>query len=204
MQAKVTFKMANRSEYTFTVEGNTQTDFYDVAKCLLDDKLAFLADECQNSAIGELPSNGWDIVESWQTILEEKGIPGKDKADGIATRSPLQKLRFDLIPIAPLTEVVKVFTFGAYLYGDRNWEEGFSWSRCIGSIWRHFTKWLLGEDLDDESKLHHLAHVIANCLFLLQYTFTGKGIDDRQKASVEFIIQRFQPVNVTIPEKKGN
>lgn len=200
MQAKVTFRMANRNEYTFTVEGSTQTDFYDVAKRLLDDKLVFLADTMPS---GVPPSEFFEI-ESWHTTLEEKGMPGKDKADGIATRSPLQKLRFDLIPVAPLTEVAKVFTFGAYLYGDRNWEEGFSWSRCIGSIWRHFTKWLLGEDLDDESKLHHLAHVIANCLFLLQYTFTGKGIDDRQKASAEFVIQRFQPIDVTIPEEKGN
>lgn len=200
MRAKVIFRMKDRSEHTITVEGDMQQDFYDAAKVKLDELLAKRADESVQDGIAQ--AAGWAEIESWRTIPEAGG-PGRDKKDGIATRSPLQKVRFDLLPIAPLVEVAKVFTFGAYNYGDRNWEEGFSWSRCIGSIWRHFTKWLLGEDRDDESGLHHLAHVIANCLFLMQYAITGRGTDDRQKASAEFTHELFQPINADITKKKG-
>jgi hypothetical protein len=199
MRAKVIFKMKDRSEHTINIEGDEQHEFYEAAKAKLDDLLAKKADEAVQGGVA-LPT-GWTDIETWQTVVEDSSS-GRDKKDGIAIRSPLQKVRFDLLPIAPLVEVAKVFTFGAYNYGDRNWEEGFSWSRCIGSIWRHFTKWLLGEDRDDESGLHHLAHVIANCLFLMQYTITGRGTDDRQKASAKFTHELFQPVNAEI-KKKG-
>ena len=198
MKAEVLFRMRDRAEYVFIVEGGSQHNFYDVAKRLLDEKLAMLADVVPGTAPIEFFQ-----VESWRTFPEEEDTPGKDKTDGVAVRSPLQKLRFDLIPFAALTEVVKVFTFGAYHYGDRNWEEGFSWSRCIGSIWRHFGQWCLGEDRDSESHLHHLAHVVANCLFLIQYSFTGKGVDDRQKASPEAIVQLFQPVDAIVSKEKS-
>lgn len=196
MRVKVLFRMKDRSEYEFVVEGDGQSEFYDLAIIKLREKLTNVLD-----TIRPLPEIR-NLIESWRTIVESETMPGKDKADGVAVRSPLQKIRFDLLPVAPLTEVAKVFTFGAYQYGDRNWEEGFSWSRCIGSVWRHFMKWCLGEDLDDESGLHHLAHVIANCLFLLQYTIANKGKDDRQKAAPEFVTMLFQPINAEMTKKK--
>jgi len=199
MQVKVLFRMKDRSEYTFTVEGDKQTEFYDLAIIKLYVRLGVLA---AAQSLGHSLHVGWNIIESWRTIPEIKDMPGKNKTDGIADRSPLQKIRFDLLPIAPLTEVAKVLTFGAYHYGDRNWEEGFSWSRCIGSVWRHFMKWCMGEDFDDESGLHHLAHAVANCFFLMQYAITNKGADDRQKATPEFVKMLFQPINADITKRK--
>jgi len=182
--------MQDRSEYEFDVEGDNQQDWYAIGLEKLENELAI---------INGPPSTY--LIETWRTI-PEVDEPGKDKTDGIATRSSLQKVRFDLIPIAPLVEVAKVFSFGAYHYGDRNWEAGFSWSRCIGSVWRHFTKWLLGEELDDESGLNHLAHVIVNVLFLMQYTFTKKGVDDRQKMDSTFITKLFTSINANTTLRK--
>jgi len=201
MKAKVLFRMKDRSEYTFTVEGDEQNEIFKIAREQLNYKLNSIA--C--TVIETNRSTGWNLIESWQTTrLDVTDTPAEDKTDGIAARSPLQKIRFDLLPIAPIVEVAKVFTFGAWQYGDRNWEAGFSWSRCIGAAWRHFTKWLLGEEYDDESGLHHLAHAIANLLFLLQYVITGKGVDDRQKASPAFIAQLFEPINIDTVQKESN
>lgn len=191
MRCKILFRLSDRSEHEFVVEGDNQSDWYVEGRTRLVAKLG-----------GNMPGCSMPTIESWQTF-PESGAPGVDKADGVAARSPLQKIRFDLLPIIPLVEVAKVFTFGAATYGDRNWEAGFSWSRCIGSIWRHLTKWIMGENHDDESGLNHLAHVIANCMFLLQYTYTKSGTDDRPvEMSDEFIAKLFKPVAIKTQQKE--
>ena len=124
-----------------------------------------------------------------------------DKQDGVATRSPLAKIRLDLLPVGPLVEVGRVFTFGAGHYGDRNWEYGFAWSRCYGAIVRHLWKWFLGEDCDDESGCNHLAHAVANALFLLEYSRTHTEFDDRPKSSEQTIHSLFKSI-VTEHDKK--
>jgi len=194
MKAKIKFLMGNRDEYIFNVEADTQAEIYKKGVTKLN---KVLQREYGNR---KQPSNRFHEIDSFH-IFPKDDVPG-DKADNIAVRSPLQKLRFDLLPFGPLTEVVKVLTFGAYNYGDRNWEAGFSWSRCIGSTFRHFIKWCLGEDKDDESGLNHLAHTIANLLFLLQYTITNKGVDDRQKMPLDKITDLFYPINAEIIKRK--
>lgn len=107
-----------------------------------------------------------------------------------------QKLRFDLLPAVPLAQVAQVFTHGAVKYGDRNWEKGLAYSRCVAAIFRHLFKWLMREDTDNESGLPHLAHIIANCLFLMQYQLSGNGTDDRSAGcSSEFVKQLFTPIS---------
>ncbi len=200
MQAKVVFRMKDRSEHGFVVDGDNQYEIRGLAMDQLEEKLAMISIPVDDAGA---VFSGWNVIETWRVILEASGTPAVDKTDGIAVRSPLQKVRFDLLPVAPLVEVAKVFAFGAYRYGDRNWEEGFSWSRCIGAALRHFYKWCLGENNDDESGLHHLAHTIVNCMFLLQYTITNKGTDDRQKASPDFIAAIFKPINANIEEEES-
>ena len=175
MKAKIIFLMVDRSERTFDVEGTNQGEFYDAGVAQLGESTV--------------------LIENWRTEVEN-GEPGQDKSDGVAARSPLQKVRFDLLPVAPLVQVARVFTFGAYHYGDRNWEAGFSWSRCLGAIWRHLTKWCLGQDNDEESGINHLAHVVANCLFLLEYAMTGKGTDDRKKTPAKTVTKLFTPLSI--------
>ena len=89
------------------------------------------------------------------------------------------KPRFDLLPTYAMKQVVDVFTNGAKKYGDKNWEKGMEWSKCIASIKRHLAKFELGHDLDEETNLPHLAHIVANCLFLLEYYKLCPMKDDR-------------------------
>ncbi len=89
------------------------------------------------------------------------------------------KLRWDLLPYQAVREIVRVFTFGCNKYGDRNWEAGFNYGRVFAALQRHLAAWWSGEDCDEESGIHHLAHAGCNVLFLLFFVLTGRGEDDR-------------------------
>src|ERR1019366_102034 len=91
------------------------------------------------------------------------------KDDGADGKSP-RKLRYDLIDPQALREVARVVSFGAARYGDNNWRElEKAETRYAAALMRHFEAWRLGEKLDKDSGIHHLAHCATNCLFLLWF-----------------------------------
>ena len=92
-----------------------------------------------------------------------------------------EKVRYDLVPVEPFLETVKVLTFGSIKYGDRNWELGMEWMRLAGSISRHLEAWKAGETYDPESGLHHMAHICCDAMFLNEYTRTHPEFDNRVK-----------------------
>lgn len=79
------------------------------------------------------------------------------------------KTRFDLVPATSLEEVAKVFTYGSQKYGDLNWTKGLAWMSVIASCERHIHAFKMGEDIDSESGIKHLAHASANLMMLLAY-----------------------------------
>jgi hypothetical protein len=89
------------------------------------------------------------------------------------------KLRMDLIPADSLRDLAEVYTFGAEKYEDEGWRKGISWKRIYGAVLRHLTAWFLGEDLDQESGLPHLAHACWGLMTLLNYSRNHKQLDDR-------------------------
>lgn len=76
------------------------------------------------------------------------------------------KLRWDLLPIDCVEDVVKILTFGANKYAPNNWQQVES-DRYYAALMRHLSTWRQGEDMDSESGLPHLAHAMCNVLFLL-------------------------------------
>lgn len=91
------------------------------------------------------------------------------------------KIRMDLLPVEALQALGRVLSMGASKYGDRNWEEGIKYGRVYGALLRHLFAWWRGENLDPESGLNHLDHVLANAAFLRTYEDRGMGCiyDDR-------------------------
>lgn len=77
------------------------------------------------------------------------------------------KLRWDLLPIREVEQVVEILTIGARKYEDNNWQNVRPISRYIGAAFRHFTAWIKGDKLDGETGCNHLAHAICCLLFLL-------------------------------------
>src|SRR5688572_10990958 len=61
------------------------------------------------------------------------------------------KLGIDQIPMEVLAEVGLVYTYGEGKYGRDNWLSGTDWSEFAGSLLRHYTKFMLGEDIDPET-----------------------------------------------------
>lgn len=89
------------------------------------------------------------------------------------------KLRFDLIPADAMEELAKVYTVGCMKYGERAWEKGMKWGRCVAALERHMNAWKRGEDLDPVDGTHHLAAAAWNALALLAYSMRGVGEDNR-------------------------
>ena len=89
------------------------------------------------------------------------------------------KSRVDLAPSDAMLHVGEVLANGAEKYGDRNWESGMAYSKVVASLERHLAKWKAGEDLDDESGMHHIDHVMCNALFLSRYVRAFPEKDDR-------------------------
>lgn len=104
------------------------------------------------------------------------------------TSSPTEGVRKDdgkpqmalLCPIA-LEACAAVLTFGAKKYAAHNWQKGMAWSRVLNSLLRHTFKFMAGEDVDPESGLPHVDHILCNALFLSNYYRKQKNYDDRYK-----------------------
>lgn len=97
------------------------------------------------------------------------------------TKADAGKPRTDLLPVAALTSVAHVLTFGADKYGPYNWH-GLSVSRLYGAALRHLWAWWQGDEFDDETGRPHLAHAAACVLMALEQTMFRGEYDDRPDA----------------------
>ena len=97
------------------------------------------------------------------------------------------KVPFECIPMGPMAAVARVMKSGADKYGTRNWrKDAILASTYEGALGRHiFLEWASGVDRDADSGEHPLAHVIANCLVVLDAIAYDKLIDDRHRAETK-------------------
>ena len=114
-----------------------------------------------------------------------------------AKKNDKGKLPLHLLSGPALFEVAEVLQFGAEEegYGERNWEEGLSWSRVWGAVQRHLWKWWVGHEADDKSRLSHLAHAACGIMFLQHYSLFDRysDFDDRPLAHQHGILNRSLP-----------
>ena len=84
------------------------------------------------------------------------------------------KLRYDLLPVMALEDVVKGLTYGTIKYDDNNWvkvPEGRK--RYIAAAMRHVEKYRMGVLFDEESGVHHLSAAIDNLMFIVEKDLRG-------------------------------
>jgi len=78
------------------------------------------------------------------------------------------KLRYDLIPPVVTRQLAMILTFGALKYDDNNWQNvDRAKQRYYAALMRHLEEWRAGDDSDDDSGCHHLAHALTNIAFLV-------------------------------------
>lgn len=88
-----------------------------------------------------------------------------------------------LLPLDGLVLVAWVLAFGAEKYSARGWEKAaadgvMSWTDCVRAMLSHTSKLLVGQRLDAESGLPHVAHIACNALFLCAMLARRNGRDD--------------------------
>lgn len=132
-----------------------------------------------------------------------------------ARRYNTGKLRYALLPHRPIRDLVEVYTKGAHKYtiyendngdiiygkdipfeesaglrvvddGADNWRRGQPWTKSMESVKRHIAAWDMGEDMDSDLGTHHLANAAWGLLALLEYNYTKKELDDREKNLIGF------------------
>lgn len=104
------------------------------------------------------------------------------------------------VPTAPLFEVGEVMRLGIRKYGLTNWRhDPISASVYYNAAMRHIMSWWDGQDMDDESGQHHLAHAVACLLIMLDARTSDDLIDDRPRCGLT--ASRLQ--NMTKPRKVG-
>ncbi len=80
------------------------------------------------------------------------------------------KIRFNLLPISELKEVIKVFEYGCVKYSKDNWKHVKDpINEYSNALSRHLLDYLEGENKASDSNLPHLAHICANALILMWF-----------------------------------
>jgi hypothetical protein len=129
-----------------------------------------------------------EIIENGKTIEQEledndilrlaAGYPD----DNPKTALGEAKAKLSDTPTIGIQLLGRVHTMGANKYGRFNWREHtVSSSVYYDAALRHLMAWFNGEDIDPESGLPHLAHVMACMSILLDADEQGKLNDNRPK-----------------------
>ena len=117
----------------------------------------------------EVDKKSYDVCEEYLTDLHTPGA----KDDSVKPRTDLVLGGFS----RALLEVSLVGTFGANKYTDNGWMEvpnGIE--RYLSALLRHYFKYRMGEEIDPESGLPHLSHMVWNSLAVLElYRREGEG-----------------------------
>ena len=107
-----------------------------------------------------------------------------------AKKETKDKPDLSLIPYCVEVELAKAMMYGAGVYGRMNYTKGHDLTQIVSAAKRHLGKYLNGEECDQDSGVHHLGHVMANCLMLIHQRELGTLKDDRFVA--EPIIEEFK------------
>jgi hypothetical protein len=132
----------------------------------------------------------WDQLASKEEVkamVQQAGgfTPGVAEAlvGGVGVKHDLGKPRMELLDPYTLEQVALVLTFGARKYAAFNWANGIAYGRLLGAALRHIFAYMRGQDLDEETGLPHIAHAIAELMFLMGMSQRHPELDDREKGS---------------------
>lgn len=104
-------------------------------------------------------------IESLNAGKSELGLVTGES--GCVRQKSTGRGRFDLIPPFAMERLAKLYEWGAENRGDRNWEKGCPFSRCIESMERHICK--LKQRTPDEDHDDNLAAIAFWAIAMMEY-----------------------------------
>lgn len=66
-----------------------------------------------------------------------------------------------------LLPLIRVMEYGEKKYGKDNWRKGQDIPSLCDCAMRHLTAFMDGEELDPESGVSHIGHIMANCMMIV-------------------------------------
>lgn len=115
------------------------------------------------------------VKEHFKLVKKEQGLRYNDG-----------KPKWSLIDFDTLEGALKVFEFGKEKYGVDNWKKGLLTTEICESLMRHLVSYLNSDDLDKETNLPHVDHILCNAI-MLAYTqrfnnkFDNRRLDKNKK-----------------------
>lgn len=179
------------------VDGFLQVDFWDSipSKFSVDIKHAQLVKKADASTkeavgIGNIITNNHEkalLVNEAAKVFKKptEDVKKVQKSNNKkADRFNEGKLPMHLVPPDAIKAMAAVLEVGAKKYALRNWEKGADFSVPYSSLMRHLMLFWEGEDVDSESKLPHLYHVLMNAAMLVRYSEKFPELDDRPNKEI--------------------
>ena len=111
-----------------------------------------------------------------------KKAPKKLADNNVKTAAAAGKPTLSAVPPVALLALGAAMQDGANKYGKFNWRTtAVTASVFYDALHRHLLDWYNGEDFAPDSKIHHLAHLMAGCAIILDAIAAGVFKDDRDK-----------------------
>ena len=108
------------------------------------------------------------------------------------------KLRYDLIPVLALEEMVKGLTYGTIKYDDNNWVKVPNGrKRYLAAALRHIQEYRKGNLWDEEQGIHHLSAAMNNLSFIVEKDLRGwedVEEEDISQEELESYVKTVMPV----------
>lgn len=101
------------------------------------------------------------------------------------------KVPLHLVPPSAAHYLALALKDGAKKYGPYNWRQaGISISTYKSAVERHLAAFWDGQDIAEDSGVHHLAHAMACLALMLDAKDIGKLVDDRPPAGATPALQK--------------
>ncbi len=140
-----------------------------------NNRTAFWIDDDVPLTITQAKALGIDTDELMDDITPEDSVrtkddDGGDEEPGVGMKNDFKdgKLRWDLLPLEEIEDIVRLYTAGARKYGPNNWQnlpDGIN--RYKGALLRHLMEFERGNEIDPETGGYSLAAVAWNAIAML-------------------------------------
>ena len=129
-------------------------------RCTLKDDPMY----CGNNTRNDKESISYKLVEQ----CKPKDMEQENKTEARKNDRLDDKLRWELLPLEDVEDIVRVYTAGAKKYGPDQWQnlpDGIR--RYKAALLRHLVEFDKGNEIDEETGCRHLAQVCWNAIAML-------------------------------------